>query len=124
MQKANPVNGDTTCFWLEHETESCYVCGLGIFDYVAKHVSWRHADRPQQDHAAQEKQQYEEILLKLSGHKDPIKGLRRLVNQILKSRSKGDIAELATIDLLRELLNQLSVEDFRKIPIERLIGEH
>jgi hypothetical protein len=108
-------------YWWEHETESCYDCGLGIFDYVAKHVSWRHADQPQLDHAAQEKQQYEEILQKLSGDKDPIKGLRRLVNQILKSRAKRDLAELTATALFREFLSQLSGEDFRKIPIERLI---
>lgn len=108
-------------FWWEHETESCNVCGLGIFDYVAKHVCWRHSNRPQRDHAAQEKQQYEEILLKLSGHKDPIKGLRRLVKQIMKSRAKGDISELTATDLFREFLNQLNRKDFRKIPIERLI---
>jgi hypothetical protein len=37
-------NGDWLhdVYWWEHETDSRYACGLGIWGYVAAHVSWRH----------------------------------------------------------------------------------
>ena len=33
-------------YWWEHETDSRYFCGIGIYGYVAAHVAWWHAGPP------------------------------------------------------------------------------
>ncbi len=110
-------------FWWEHETDSCYACGLGIWGYVAKHIGWCHAvsDQPSEDPSFRDEVKYRERLRKISGENEVLPGVRRLVTDILELRAKQDWGELTSMDLFREFLSQLTVDDFRKIPIELLL---
>jgi hypothetical protein len=112
-------------FWWEHETDSCYACGLGIWGYIANHVGWCHAvaDRAPEDLRGLHEAHYRERLRKISGETEVLPGLRRLISDILDFRAKEDLQELNSTDLLREFLCQLTVADFRKIPIEKLLKD-
>jgi hypothetical protein len=112
-------------FWWEHETDSCYACGSGIWGYVANHVGWRHAvcgQAPEHLNVLNEAA-YRERLRKISGEAEVLPGLRRLVTDILDLRAKENLGELTSTDLLREFLCQVTAKDFRKIPIEKLLKD-
>ena len=64
-------------FWWEHETDSCYACGLGIWGYVANHVGWCHAvsDQLSEDLSIRNEAEYRKRLHKISGESEALPGV-------------------------------------------------